>query len=188
MPDKAPEKSDNKALVIALIGAFATVVAALIGLIPVYLLSQQNKEEAKATREKEKAKDEEPRRFSGRDKGGLDLPDGGKRGKERPNLRPPLSISKWENALPTRGLVMVLTNESTRDIKNVRVFVSAKGDAGERVYTVGPVTTKAPLKVGWVELGKTPLKAGDRVRIEVEGYSDDVEAVVPKKASTEPRP
>ncbi len=170
MAEPAPNRSESKTLVVALIGAGATVVAALIGLAPV--LFGDRKTEARSPGESINVSDR-----------GKDSPAHPPRVEARPTGSVPVTVSGWRTSpIPGKGLVLAVTNDSARPLKNVQVHVQSAGGPGERSYRVArSLAAGESLSIGWRELDGWPLKPGDRVRIAADGYVNAVETVVPSK-------
>jgi hypothetical protein len=94
---------------------------------------------------------------------------------------PTLKVSYRKSQIPTQGMVVNLNNPSTSEsLKALVVFVRAKDEKEDRSYRLDrPIKPLDSMQVGWNELGGWKLKAGDKLRIQFEGYEGEVECEVP---------
>jgi hypothetical protein len=94
---------------------------------------------------------------------------------------PPLKVSFRKSQIPTQGMVASVNNPSSAEsIKVVAVFVEGKGEKEERSYRLDRLVKPLDsISVGWTELDGWNLKPGDKLRIQCEGYTDDLGCEVP---------
>jgi hypothetical protein len=92
---------------------------------------------------------------------------------------PPVKLS-YRAALPTQGQVMGINNTSDTETLNLEtVYVRSKKEKEERSYAVAKVIKpKDSVTVGWVELNRWKLQAGDKVRLKFKEYEGLMEAEV----------
>jgi hypothetical protein len=194
------EPSSNKGVLIAVIGAGATIVAALIGLASA-LLGPRGGDSPSCSQGKDPEKPRvavvSPDTPSGRREEAAPVrpPEGpAAEPDKRPLLTrlftrakpikpeaPPITLSWRKSKIPGHGMVVGLTNAAEKEtLKNVVVSVKTKRERGGRSYRPGSIKPKKVVEVGWRELKNWKLIPGDRVTITADGYEKPVEVVVPR--------
>jgi hypothetical protein len=168
MSEQSASKSE-KAIAVAFIGAAATIIVALIGVVPPLFRDKGSAEAAAGARPAPRS--------------------GGPRtvflfGKPAPprHERPPLRVSHRRSKIPGQGMVLGLGNTTEKEtLRQVFVAVQSAGEEGERSYRVArSIRPNDTLAVGWKELRGWKLRPGDRVKVKVEGYTLPLKTTIPR--------
>jgi hypothetical protein len=203
MSEPTPPKTEHKAITVALIGAFATIVVALIALVPNLLTSPPEKptrgrgtvsvirEEAPSRAqvvprfETEKAPAEPATRplVHSQPTPAQERPAwfGLRKSNPPKTNQPPITISFRKSKILGQGMVIGLTNASKKEtLKNIVVVVKSR-EEGEHSHRVArSIRANDSIAVGWRELRGWKLKPEDRVKITVDGYPAPIEVVIPR--------
>jgi hypothetical protein len=94
---------------------------------------------------------------------------------------PPLKAVFRKASVPTKGQVVGLGNpDGPQAIRVVQVYVRSANENDERPYRVDKsVAPNDSISLGWMELDGWALKSGDRIRVQCDGYDQDLIVNVP---------
>lgn len=183
MSEPTSNSSQRHSIVIALIGALATIGAAVIGVAANSNSSRadQDKPSAPATKEERR-----PLTSPALDNKTPVLSPALLVRAQPPAIvaaeRKRLAVGYRKASLPGHGVVLGLTNATEKEtLKNVVVSVKSPTDQGERSYKVARALRPGEtLSVGWKELDGWKLNSGDVVKIKMDGQATPLEVVVPR--------
>jgi hypothetical protein len=95
---------------------------------------------------------------------------------------PPIAFSFRKAQVPTRGLVVGLSNTSTnQSLTDLVVQVTAPNEQRARSHRVGgPIEPQDTITIGWMELDGWKLKPGDSLTVSCQEFSEASKTEVPE--------
>jgi hypothetical protein len=94
---------------------------------------------------------------------------------------PPLRVTYRKATIPSKGLVIGLTNTGTESMTLNKVYVRSKSDKEDRPYDQLLRKVLEPddsIAIGWMELDGWKIQKGDRLRVFFNEYAQPLEITV----------